>query len=108
MENLSSVLPTNFIPRRDFLRVGCLSFLGINLLQYLELEQLTLAASESTKRAKAQACILIWLDGGPSQMDTWDPKPNSVFKPISTNVNGIQISELFPRLARHMDDLAII
>ncbi len=51
---------------------------------------------------------MIWLSGGPSQVDTWDPKPNSNFKPISTNVAGIQISELFPRVARHMDKLSII
>jgi len=58
--------------------------------------------------SKAQACILLWLEGGPSHVDTWDPKPNSSFRPISTNVPGIQISELLSRVARHMDKLSII
>ena len=89
--------------RRDFLRVGSLPFLGISLSQYLRLTTLMAAGN-----AKAQSCILLWLTGGVSQVDTWDPKPNSGFKPISTNVPGIQISELLPRVARHMDKLAII
>ena len=45
---------------------------------------------------------------GPSHVDTWDPKPNSSFKPISTNVAGIQISSLLQRVSKHMDKLAII
>ena len=97
----------NHYGRRDFLRVGALSFFGISLSQFLALRQ-SMAAAGAAGRAKAEACILVWLDGGPSQMDTWDPKPNSAFKPISTNVAGIQISELFPRLARQMDKLSIV
>src|SRR5688572_30637039 len=93
--------------RRDFMRVGTLSFLGINLSQFLHLRQV-MASEALHEQAKAQACILVWLDGGPSQMDTWDPKPSSNFKPISTNVPGIQISELFPRMAKLMDKCAII
>src|SRR5262252_3596278 len=90
--------------RRCFLRAGSLSLLGISLSQFLRLQSL-MAANGA---AKAQACILLWLEGGPSHMDTWDPKPNSSFKAISTNVPGIQISELLPRIARRMDKLAII
>jgi hypothetical protein len=97
----------NHFNRRDFMRVGALSYLGISLGQFLQLEN-ALAAEASVSRAKAQACIMVWLDGGPSQMDTWDPKPTSSFKPISTNVPGIQISELFPRCAQHMDKLSLI
>src|SRR3989475_1971479 len=93
--------------RRDFLRVGSLSLLGISLSRYLELQSV-MAADGNRSKGKAQACILLWLEGGPSQVDTWDPKPSSAFKPISTNVSGIQISELFPRVARHMHKLAII
>ena len=96
--------------RRDFLRVGSLSLLGVSLSQYLELASVAAAsdAAVGNKKAKAQACILLWLEGGCSHIDSWDPKPNSGFKPISTNVPGIQISELFPRIAQHMDKLAII
>src|SRR5271170_5357122 len=88
--------------RRDFLRVGSLGFLGISLDQYLR------AATTQNASGKAQACILLWLEGGPSHVDTWDPKPNSAFKPISTNVPGIQVSELLPQIAKRMDKLAVV
>ena len=97
------------VRRRDFLRVGSLGLLGISLSQYLELAAAMTAKGQMPGgKGKAQACILLWLEGGPSQVDTWDPKPTSNFKPISTNVPGIQISELFPSLARQMDKLSII
>ena len=95
--------------RRDFLRVGALGLLGIHLSQYLQLKSVMAAAGvDVEKRAKAQAVILLLLEGGPSQVDTWDPKGNSGFKPISTNVPGIQVSELLPRTAGHMEKLALI
>src|SRR5205085_209831 len=72
--------------RRTFLSVGSLGFLGINLPQYLRA-----AEAQPTAKGKAQSCILLWLEGGPSQVDTWDPKPSSAFKAISTNVPGIQV-----------------
>ncbi len=90
--------------RREVLRLGALSFLGISLNRYLALQRVLGAR----RTGKAESCILIWLNGGPSHIDTWDPKPNSSFKPIATNVEGIQISELLPRTARHMDKLAVI
>ena len=93
--------------RRDFLRAGSLSLLGISLSQYLELKSL-MAGTENALPEKAQACILLLLEGGPAQMDTWDPKSNSGFQPISTNVAGVQISELFPQVAKQMDKLSII
>ena len=93
--------------RRDFLRVGSLSLLGISLSQFLRLEK-NLALGSNNAQTKAQSCILLWLEGGPSQVDTWDPKNNSSFRPISTNVPGIQISELLPKVAKRMDKLAII
>ncbi len=88
--------------RRDFLRVGSLGVLGINLTQHLR------AAAAGASGGKAQSVILLWLEGGPSHVDTWDPKSNSAFKPISTNVPGIQISELLPQVSRRMDKLSIV
>src|SRR5258708_34222516 len=57
---------------------------------------------------KAKACIVVFLEGGPSQIDTWDPKTTSGFRAISTNVAGIQVSALLPKLARRMDKLALV
>ena len=98
------------LARRDFLRIGALSFLGMGLSDYLRFSsaQALAATTAEAAPAKAQACILLWLEGGVSHLDTWDVKGNSSFKPISTNVPGIQISEILPRIARHMDKLSII
>src|SRR5262249_16084211 len=97
----------NRLTRRGFLRVGSLCPLGIGLAQFLQASR-ALAGSGTRAGGKAEACILLWLEGGPSQMDTWDPKANSGLKPIATRVPGIQISELFPRVARQMDKLSVI
>jgi len=83
-----------------------LGFLGLTLSEYL-----SAAESASTKApaaGKANSVILFWLEGGPSHIDTWDPKSNSNFKPISTNVPGIQVSELLPKMAKRMDKFALV
>jgi hypothetical protein len=105
-----SYLTDEQLDRRGFLRVGSLSLLGLGLSEYLLAEKVLAetAAGITAGQTKAEACILVWLEGGVPQMDTWDPKPNSNFKPISTNVPGIQVSELMPRLAEHMDKLALV
>ncbi len=94
--------------RRDFLRVGSLGVLGMSLSQFLHVKSALASVGGVNEKAKAQACILIWLEGGASQVDTWDPKPNSNFKAISTNVPGIQVSELLPRMAGQMDKISIV
>lgn len=97
------------LARRDFLRVGSIGALGLSLSRLLELESVMAADSQTALGSgKAEACILLWLGGGPSQMDTWDPKGNTGFKSISTNTDGIQISELLPHTAKHMDKLSLI
>src|SRR5215470_4732788 len=93
--------------RRDFIKVGALGFLGIHLAQSLQLEA-AMAASDDKPAGKAKSCILVFLEGGPSQIDTWDPKTTSGFRAISTNVAGIQVSELLPNLAKRMDKLALV
>jgi uncharacterized protein DUF1501 len=73
-----------------------------------------LAAAQPAPQGKAKSVILIFNCGAPSHIDLWDPKPDAPdavrgeFKPITTNVAGIQISELLPRLAERTDKLAII
>lgn len=95
------------IQRRDFLKIGALGYLGLSLPQ-------ALAADKQNPRKRQMSCILLWLQGGPSQHDTFDPKPEAPaeirgpFKPISTNVPGIQIAEVFPKIARHADKFALL
>jgi uncharacterized protein (DUF1501 family) len=89
--------------RRDFISAGSLGFLGLTLSDYLRA-----AAEKAPAKAKANSVILFWLEGGPSHIDTWDPKSNSNFKPISTNVPGIQVTELLPKMAKRMDKFALV
>lgn len=65
-------------------------------------------ANAAIKRPRGKACILLWMDGGPSQQHTFDPKPNGEFKPIKTSVPGIHIAEKFPKLAQCMEHMAIL
>lgn len=89
--------------RRDFLSVGSLGLLGLGMRDYLQA-----AEAKAPSKAKANSVILFWLEGGPSHIDTFDPKPNSNFRPISTNVAGVQFSELLPQLAKRMDKMAVV
>src|SRR5712671_5272321 len=88
--------------RRDFLHAGSLSFLGLGLSQFMGLK-----AAGAVDTSKDINCIMLFLVGGPSQLDTWDMKPNAPaeirgpFQPIKTNVTGTQISEIFPKMAKH-------
>jgi len=72
----------------------------------------TLAAGAANDPKRHRSCILLWMDGGPSQMDTFDLKPGSAnggpFHEIATAVPGIKISEHLPRIARHVDRLALV
>lgn len=98
--------------RRDCLRVGlggALGLLGGSLRAEPPVE-----TSRRSSFGQAKSCILIYLFGGPSHIDMWDMKPDAPpeirgeFKPIATNVSGIQITEHLPRLARHADKYVII
>src|SRR5262249_32079837 len=71
-------------------------------------------AAHAAELPQAKSCILLWMSGGPSHLDTFDLKPEASdqvrgeFKPISTSIPGIQISEHFPRFARQMQHAAIL
>ncbi len=109
MTKKAGCLDFSLASRRDFLRVGSLGLLGVSLPRYLQFESLMAGAGvDIRKTATAKSVIVLWLEGGPSHVDTFDPKPNSSFRPISTNVPGIQVSELCPKIARQMDKLAIV
>ncbi len=103
--------------RRDFLRVGGLTALGLGLGDFFHLQRAFAVGARSPRSyttAKTKSCILIWLDGGPSHLETFDPKPDApqeVRGPlgtIPTNVTGIRFSECMERTAGMMDKLAII
>lgn len=96
--------------RRDFLHAGSAGMLGLGLTDFLSLK-----AQGAVHNDKSDInVIMLFLVGGPSQLDTWDMKPNAPseirgpYKPIKTNVPGIEISEIFPRMARHADKWSLV
>ncbi len=100
------------ISRREAVHRTLLGAAGLVLGHHLSLR--ALAASPSAK-AKAKSVIQIWMWGGPSHLDTWDPKPEAgsdycgpLDKPIATNVDGVRICELMPQLAKQADKYSII
>src|SRR3954452_25588557 len=88
--------------------------MGLGLPQLLAARAETPAARPLAGLGRARSCILLFMWGGPSQLDTWDLKPNAPaevrgeFRPIATSVPGTQISEHFPRLARYAHRYAIL
>ena len=96
------------VTRREILQVGGLGFLGLGLADAFR------ARAKPSESAREPSCIFIFLSGGPSQFETFDPKPRAPvdirgpYGVIPTNVSGIQISELLPRLAGHMDKCVLI
>ena len=105
-------LPCRGPSRRDVLRIGSLGFLGLGLDDWFRIR--ATAAGSSGGPSKVRNCILIWLAGGPSHIDTFDPKPDAAvdvrgeFKPIDTSVPGLKISEVFPNLAKVMNQVTLI
>ncbi|MBI2826913.1 MAG: DUF1501 domain-containing protein [Planctomycetia bacterium] len=93
------------------LQVGSLGLAGISLPKLLWADE---RRSETGLRAQADACVLVFLNGGPSHLDMWDMKPDAPqdirgeFKPIATSLPGVQLSEHLPRLARHMHRSALV
>jgi hypothetical protein len=100
--------------RREMLRVGGLSTLGVSLPHLLRAKSAAAESSSGVMFGRAKNVIFLWLQGGPPQHETFDPKPDAPleirgeFKPISTNVPGIQIGELLPRTAAMADKYAIV
>src|SRR5437763_3343652 len=91
--------------RRDFLHAGSLATLGLTLPAY----QAAGAAKDDDVN-----CIMLFLVGGPSQIDTWDPKPDAPaeirgpYKPMATKVPGMQITEVFPQMAKIADKFSLV
>src|SRR5262245_52935581 len=98
------------LSRRTFLRVGALGVGGLTLADLLRLR----GRGETRPEADRKAVIMVYLPGGPSHLDMYDMKPNAPkeyrgdFKPIRTNVPGMDICELMPRQATIADKFAIV
>jgi hypothetical protein len=94
--------------RREFLQAGGSSLLGLSLADLLKLR------GQGSLAGSARSVIMIWLWGGPSHLDMWDPKPaapleyRGPYSPIATRTTGIRISELFPQTAQVIDRCAIV
>src|SRR5690348_4155674 len=97
--------------RRELLRVGGLSALGLSLPGLLSARA---PAPRAASFGAARNVIFLWLQGGPPQHETFDPKPEAPaevrgeFKPIATNVPGVRFCELLPRTARIAHKLAVV
>ena len=91
------------LKRRDWLKLSAAGLLsGVSVPWFESL------ASAGIARPRGKACILLWMDGGPSQQHTFDPKPTGEFKSMPTSVPGIHIVEQLPQLAQCMEDMAIV
>src|SRR5262249_54245666 len=101
---------TEHLSRRAFLKGTLVTGSGLALANWGGLFHSQTIAADAVKRSKR--CILLWMNGGASQIDTFDMKPGHVnggpFRPIGTKVAGIQVCEYLPKLAAQVDRLAII
>ena len=112
MLRIDATKPVHFcdgLTRRDFLHAGSLGMFGLSLGHWSALK-----AQGVVNVDRDVNCIMLFLVGGPSHIDTWDPKPNAPaeirgpFQPINTNIPGIQVSELFPKMAQLADKFSLI
>jgi uncharacterized protein (DUF1501 family) len=102
--------------RREFLRVGSSAVFGMSLPQLFAFQEHP--AADGTRKQKgfgqAKSVILLFLQGGPSHLDIWDPKPDAPtnirgeFKPIKTKISGVYVSETMPMLAQQLDKCTLI
>ena len=109
------------VTRRDVVRIGSSAMLGLSLGSLLKLQSANAASPfarttriEGAGWNKAKSIIMVYLQGGPSHLDLWDPKENvpdnvkSVFQPISTKIPGIKFTENLPRLSQLNDRFTMI
>src|SRR5262245_47423844 len=99
----------NGLTRREFFRTGALAAGAAGLARTRPAAATALPTTPDDRR-----CILLLLTGGPSQLDTWDPKPDAPaevrgpFRSIATRIPGLHFTELFPRMAERADRFAVI
>ncbi|HMF13733.1 MAG TPA: DUF1501 domain-containing protein, partial [Gemmataceae bacterium] len=94
--------------RRDWLRLATAGVIGTSVSGWLE----ALASDAAAHPERRRSCILLWMNGGPSQMDTFDLKPGTAnggpYKEIQTSVAGLKISEHLPKIAKFGDRMAVV
>ena len=109
---MNDLLRCDGFQRRNLLRVGGLTALGLGLGDYLRHQRLS--AVEPQTPVRARSCILIWLDGGPSHLETFDPKPDAPAEvrgplgTIATAIPGVRLNECLPNTAALLNRIAII
>ncbi len=123
MFSLEDRVPRDGVSRREWLRVGGLGALGLSLPGLLRASERQASPPsvpnlsrnlQGATFGRAKNVIFLWLQGGPPQHETFDPKPDAPaeirgpFRPIATNVPGIRFCELLPRTARYADKLAVV
>src|SRR5438067_1475500 len=98
--------------RRSFLKAGLLGTAGLSLAQLLRADERS--GSSATRGGRAPSVIILWMRGGPSHIDMWDPKPDAPveyrgeFGVMNTNVPGVLLSDMLPMCARIQDKWSII
>src|SRR5262245_17089554 len=98
--------------RRQFVQAGGLSMLGLGLADFLRLRQAAAAAGQTGR--SSISCIFLWMRGGASHIDTFDPKPDAIeeirgeFGTIPTTLPGIRFTDQLPLLSRQTDKFSII
>src|SRR5215510_1120380 len=104
----SNMSRTPMLSRRELMQLSAAGVVGYSMSGWLE----ALAADTAANPQRKRACILLWMNGGPSQTDTFDLKPGHAnggpFKEIKTSAPDLRISEYLPRIARFGDRLAVI
>jgi Protein of unknown function (DUF1501) len=102
------------ISRRNALRIGALGIGGLTMADFLRLQSHAAESSEYRKSPSKKSVILLWQNGGPSHLETYDLKPKAVrdvrgpFSPIKTNIPGMEICELLPMHAQIADKFTLI
>jgi hypothetical protein len=99
------------LSRRDLLQLTAAGVLTAPVSGWLDILAARAAEQSPDGKARHKACILLFMNGGPSHVDTFDPKPDnktSELKAIPTAVSGIQVSEVLPKVAQQMRDVAVI
>src|SRR5436309_1626159 len=102
------------ITRRELLRVGGSAMFGLSLANFFGLQKVAANPTGGPGFGKAKSVILLYLQGGPSHLDLWDPNDNvpdnvrSVFKAIDTKTPGVKVTEIMPKFAQVTDKLTLI